>query len=232
MRGDFADPDGKCSIDEVELDEQRSLVPVEVLAHDPVAFEPDDGHDRNLHALSGRRDAGQKPVHANRVSEANDQLIDDLALSDGPRDRDYFDVRRQLRQEAFRIEVSYRLAPSSADHQWDQVHVSFRRHRSRGLIRVLRAELRAHVRVPHGRQRSFGFHVVCSFRVRHGKKVSALSLGMPPECSSMLAFAPQRLEAAAPQRPCRAFCFLQHVLSRAFAEGTGLPEDSAQERPA
>src|SRR5258705_5633562 len=127
LRGDFADPDGKCSIDEVELDEQRSLVPVEVLAHDPVAFEPDDGHDRNLHALSGRRDAGQKPVHANRVSEANDQLIDDLALSDGPRDRDYFDVRRQLRQQVFRIEVSYRLAPSGADHQWDQVHVSFRR---------------------------------------------------------------------------------------------------------
>jgi len=84
LRGDFATPNGKRSIEEVELDEQRSLVPVEVLAHDLVAFEPDDGHERDLHALSGRRDAGQKPVHASRVSEANDQLIDDLTLSYGP----------------------------------------------------------------------------------------------------------------------------------------------------
>src|SRR5262245_63872660 len=29
-----------------------------------------------------------------------------------------------------------------------------------------------------------------------------------------------------PQRPCRHFCSLQHVLFRAFAEGTRLPEDS------
>jgi hypothetical protein len=29
-----------------------------------------------------------------------------------------------------------------------------------------------------------------------------------------------------PQRPCRDFCFLQHVLFRAFAEDTWLPEDS------
>ena len=29
-----------------------------------------------------------------------------------------------------------------------------------------------------------------------------------------------------PQRPCRDFCALQHVLSRAFALATWLPEDS------
>jgi hypothetical protein len=29
-----------------------------------------------------------------------------------------------------------------------------------------------------------------------------------------------------PQRLCRDFCFLQHVLFRAFAEATWLPEDS------
>src|SRR5262245_20939383 len=176
LRGDFAAPDGKRSIDEVQLDEQRSLVPVEVLAHDPVAFESDDGHDRDLHALSGRLDAGQEPVHANRVREADDQLIDDLALSYGSRDRHDFDVRRQLWQEVCRIEVSYAVAPSGADHQWDQVDVGVLRHRRHGLIRVLRGELGAHVLVPHGRQRSFGFHVVCSFRVSHGKE----SLGPLP----------------------------------------------------
>src|SRR5262245_45302230 len=42
LLGDFAAPDGKRSIDEVQLDEQRSLVPVKVLAHDPIAFESDD----------------------------------------------------------------------------------------------------------------------------------------------------------------------------------------------
>src|SRR5262245_31036489 len=84
LRGNFSAADRKRAIEEVELDEQRSLVPVEVLAHDLVAFEPDDGHHRDLHALSGRRYSGQKPVHAGRVGEADDQLIDDLALSYGP----------------------------------------------------------------------------------------------------------------------------------------------------
>src|SRR5262245_18290612 len=87
LRCDFAATHRKRSIEEVELDEQRSLVPVEVLVHDLVAFEPDDGHERDLHVLPGGRDAGEKPVHASRVSEANDQLIDDLALPYGPRDR-------------------------------------------------------------------------------------------------------------------------------------------------
>jgi len=107
LRDDFAAPDGKRSIDEVKLDEQRSLIPVEVLAHDPVAFESDDGHDRNLHALSCRLDAGQKPVHANRVSEPNDQLIDDLALSYGSRHRNYFDVRRQWWQEVCELAAEF-----------------------------------------------------------------------------------------------------------------------------
>src|SRR5215813_1387208 len=84
LSGDFAAPDGQRAIEEAELDEHRSLVPVEMLAHDLVAFEPDDGHDRDVYALSGRSNSRQEPVHAGRVSEANDQLIDELILSDGP----------------------------------------------------------------------------------------------------------------------------------------------------
>ena len=74
----------------------RSLVPVQVLVGDLVAFKLDDGDERELHPLAGRWDAGQKPVHADRVSEASDELVDDLVLPDGPRDGHDLDVRRQL----------------------------------------------------------------------------------------------------------------------------------------
>jgi hypothetical protein len=59
---DFATADGKVSIEKLKLDEQQSLVPVQLLVRDLVAFELDDGDERHFHALSGWRDAGQKPV--------------------------------------------------------------------------------------------------------------------------------------------------------------------------
>ena len=68
---DFATADRKRSIEKVKLDQQRSLVPVQVLVGDLVAFELDDGDDRHFYALSGGLDAGQKPVHADRVREPN-----------------------------------------------------------------------------------------------------------------------------------------------------------------
>jgi hypothetical protein len=67
VRRDFAGANRKRSIEEADLDENRSLVPVQVLVRDLVAFEAHDGDERDLHAISGWRDARQKPVHADRV---------------------------------------------------------------------------------------------------------------------------------------------------------------------
>jgi hypothetical protein len=96
VRRDFAAANRKRSIEEADLDENRSLVPVQVLVRDLVAFEAHDGDERDLDAFSGWRDAGQKPVHADRVSEAHNQFVDDLALPDRPRDGNDLDVRREL----------------------------------------------------------------------------------------------------------------------------------------
>src|SRR5438477_8227884 len=49
-------------------------------------------------------------------------------------------------------------------------------------------------------------------------------------CRNRRDLAPQRIEAA-PQPPCRDFCFLEHVLVRACAEGTWKPEDSDRTDP-
>src|SRR5215813_14786567 len=86
LRGDFAAANRQGSIEHIELDEDGRLVPVQVLVHDLVAVEPDDGDERNFDVLASRGNAGQQPVHAGRVSESNDHLVDDLVTTDGPRD--------------------------------------------------------------------------------------------------------------------------------------------------
>src|SRR5215472_10613849 len=90
---DLATTNGKSSIEDTDLNEQRCLIPIQMLMRDLVAFELDDGDERNFHPLSRRRDAGKKPVHADRVREAKNQLIDNLALPDRPRDGNDLDVR-------------------------------------------------------------------------------------------------------------------------------------------
>ena len=72
LRRGLAAADGKCSIEEADLDEHRSLVPVQMLVRDLVALELHDDDEGQLHASSGRRDAGQEPVQADRVREACD----------------------------------------------------------------------------------------------------------------------------------------------------------------
>ena len=87
---------GSVSIKQPDLDEHRSLVPVDVLVSHLVALELHDGDHRDRHALAGRRDAGQKPVEADGVRESQDQFIDDPALPDGPRDGNRLGVRWEL----------------------------------------------------------------------------------------------------------------------------------------
>src|SRR5262249_3891841 len=84
LRRAFASATRGASIDQTELDEHRRLVPVQVLVRDLVAFELDDGNERDFHAPSGRCDPRQKPVHADRVREANDHLVDEPVLPDRP----------------------------------------------------------------------------------------------------------------------------------------------------
>src|SRR5262249_18458431 len=123
LRGDFAAANRQRSIEQIELDEDRRLVPIQVLVHDLVAVEPDEGDERTFDVLAGRGNAGQQPVHAGRVSESNDQLVDDLVMTDGPRDGEDLDVQRQLRQEVLRVEVPDVVTPAGADHQPDPVDV-------------------------------------------------------------------------------------------------------------
>src|SRR5215472_8490354 len=67
LRRDLPTTHRQGAINEADLDEERSLVPVDVLVRDLVGFELHDGDHRDLHWFAGRRDPGQKPVHADRV---------------------------------------------------------------------------------------------------------------------------------------------------------------------
>ena len=53
----------------------------------------DQVRDFDLDPPSGRRDAGQEPVHADRLSEANNYFIDDSSLPNDPRDGNELDIR-------------------------------------------------------------------------------------------------------------------------------------------
>jgi hypothetical protein len=96
------------------------------------------------------------------VREAHDQLIDDAALADRPRDGDRLHVRRDLVQEVVGVEVVQFRAPAGADHQRHQVDVGICRHCRQSLLGAVRAELGSQVLVPGTRQGSFGFHLIDS----------------------------------------------------------------------
>jgi hypothetical protein len=58
LRRNLAAAYRKHPVEEADLDEHRSLVPVKVLVRQLVALELHDDHERHLHALSGRLDPG------------------------------------------------------------------------------------------------------------------------------------------------------------------------------
>ena len=64
MRRDLAAADGECSIKQADLDEHRSLVPIQVLVGDLIALEVHDDGEREFN----RRTIPRNPIAAGRCA--------------------------------------------------------------------------------------------------------------------------------------------------------------------
>src|SRR5262245_7314003 len=71
-------------IQQAELDQHGSLVPIDMFVGQLAFSETNDGRERDLNPLSRRRDPRQHPVHADGVRELEDHFIDQLIRADGP----------------------------------------------------------------------------------------------------------------------------------------------------
>ena len=61
-------------------DEERRLVPVDVLVRDLAVLEAHDDAEREPHRAARRRDSREQLVHLDVVREREDELVDDLDL--------------------------------------------------------------------------------------------------------------------------------------------------------
>jgi hypothetical protein len=116
------------------------------------AAEVHDDDRRNLDVAAGRRHPRQDEIELRRVREAADELVDDVVGADRPRDRDHAEVRRGLRNEVARVELTQVLLPDAADERRNVVHVGLRGHRLHRRVGVARLELAGEVRGPDGFQ--------------------------------------------------------------------------------
>src|SRR5215510_14983709 len=108
-----------------------------------------DHHQCALDPLPGWRDARQHPIHWDRVGKPDDDLIDQPPLADGPRHRDYLEIRRDLGQAILGVKLVYLFLAIAADHHRHQVVARVRYHCGEGLIGAICGELCAQVLVPN-----------------------------------------------------------------------------------
>src|ERR1043166_1954356 len=93
-------------IQQSNLNQHRSLVPVDMLVSKLVVSESDDCDQWNLHPSAGRRNSRQHPIHRDGVGELEYHFVDDLVVSNSSRDWCHLRVRWHLWHDTFRIEFA------------------------------------------------------------------------------------------------------------------------------
>lgn len=75
-------------VEQPKLDEHRRLIPIDTLELDLAALvEADHYHERDRHFAARRLDAGEEGRNVAVMGEADQHLVDELALADGARDQ-------------------------------------------------------------------------------------------------------------------------------------------------
>ena len=74
------------------------------------SFETGDDDDSDGDAAAGGRHARQEEVHRDGVSELGEKLVDQLVITDRPRDQGRCEIRRQLGDEVSPVELTEVLA--------------------------------------------------------------------------------------------------------------------------
>src|SRR5437016_12949468 len=112
------------SIEQPELNQHGSLVPVNVLVGQFAFSEPNDRHQWHFNSLSRGSKAWQHPVHPDGMREFKYHFIYQLIVADGPRDGGHLRVGRHLRNETLEEDLTESTFATPAVQNWDGVDIA------------------------------------------------------------------------------------------------------------
>src|ERR1700678_3415527 len=92
-------------VEQAELNQHRSLVPVNMLVYQLVALELDDGHRGDFHGPTGRRNSRQHPIDHRGMREVDDEFVHDRVRANRAANRRQTEVRRIDRYEMEGVET-------------------------------------------------------------------------------------------------------------------------------
>src|SRR5438128_6605526 len=136
------------SIEQPELNQHGSLVPVNVFVGQFAFSESNDRHQWHFNSLSRRSNAWQHPVHPDGMRELKYHFIYQLIVADGPRDGGHLRIGRHLRNETFRVKLVELILAHTASQHWDVVDISVLDHARKRLILLVSGAVVPHMLLP------------------------------------------------------------------------------------
>ncbi len=116
-------------IEQADLNEDGSLVPVDMLMNQLVAFELDDADGWDLDYPSGRWHTGQKPVYLRSMSKVHDEFIHNAVGADRAAHGSEPEIGRIHPDEMILVKALELIVPDASRHRRNVVDVGFRHHR-------------------------------------------------------------------------------------------------------
>ncbi len=111
-------------IEQADLNEDGSLVPVDMLMDQLIAFEFDDSHSRNLDRSAGRSHSRKQPVHLRGLCEVHDEFIHDAACADRAGNRREPEIGRIHAYEMILVEALELIVSDSPGYCGDVIDVA------------------------------------------------------------------------------------------------------------
>src|ERR1700730_18232015 len=130
-----------------QLGEHCSLIPIETLAGHFAGSELNDTHESELGFANGGQPA-RNPIHVKRMGKANLELLDDPVVAEGLRKRGEFEIRWDFRQKLICVEIAHRrpARPGGPGRNGEDIRIFGHGRESR--IRILKYEFRIGVLLP------------------------------------------------------------------------------------
>src|SRR5436190_1497786 len=132
-------------IQQAGLDQDAGLVPVDVLVADFSVLESDHHNDRDRYPAPRRRNPGEHDVERTVMGEGHHELVDNLVLTDRPRELPRLRVAGPLADEVVAVEVAYAGRSVATRDRGHVVHVGALGHCGHRRLEIEVLELGPHV---------------------------------------------------------------------------------------
>ena len=136
------------STQQAHLDEDRSLIPINMLVGQLPVPKMGDHYEWDLDFPMCRRNFWEEVIHSTRMRETRDHFVDERLLPHCAADRHDLKIAGLASDEMVGVEAPQLACPYTACHSGDVIHIWIARHRRHRRIDVLREELSAQVLFP------------------------------------------------------------------------------------